>query len=116
MSFENKPRTVDGVVSFVEKYVIEYAQAQQCSQILVHRVWVQRWVVPREGVFKLNFDDSVRKNRAVVGIEIIVRDSNGAVIASMVERIHCLEDVDCVEALGAVKALQFGCDLGLDNI
>ncbi|XP_028123307.1 uncharacterized protein LOC114320351 [Camellia sinensis] len=34
----------------------------------------------------------------------------------MVEQIHYLEDVDCVEALGAVKALQFGYDLGLDNI
>lgn len=114
--FDNQVRPIDHVVDFAEKYITEYAIVHQCSQIPVHIPRPRRWVVPLEGVFKLNFDGSVRKTQATAGIGIIVRDSNGLVIASMVEKVHFLDDVDCVEALGAVKALQFGHDLGLNNI
>ncbi|XP_028118009.1 uncharacterized protein LOC114315607 [Camellia sinensis] len=114
--FENKSRTVEGVVSFAVNYVSDYDQAQQCSQLPAAQVRTRRWVVPSEGVFKLNFDGSIRKAQASAGIGIIIRDCHGAVIASMVERIPYLEDVDCVQAMGAIKALQLGCALGLGHI
>ncbi|CAL5350059.1 unnamed protein product [Camellia sinensis] len=77
---------------------------------------MRRWVAPREGIFKLNFDGSVRKAYASAGVGIIIRDCHGEVIASMVERLQYMEDVDCVEAMGAIKALQLACDLGLGHI
>lgn len=109
--FENKSRSVEEVVSFAVKYVSDYDQAQQSSHLPTAQVRLPRWVVPREGVFKLNFDGSVTKAQASAGVGIIIRDCHGAVIASMVERIPYMEDADCVEAMGAIKALQLGCDL-----
>lgn len=114
--FDNKSRTVEEVVSFAVKYVAEYDQAQERGHLPAAQVRMRRWVVPREGIFKLNFDGSVRKAQASAGVGVIIRDCHGEVIASMVERIPYMEDVDCVEAMGAIKALQLGCNLGLGHI
>ncbi|CAL5400496.1 unnamed protein product [Camellia sinensis] len=114
--FGNKSRTVEEVVSFAVNYVSEYVQAQERGHLPPAQVRMRRWVAPREGVFKLNFDGSVRTAHASAGVGIIIRDCHGEVIASMVERIQYMEDVDCVEAMGAIKALQLGCDLGLGHI
>ncbi|CAL5362034.1 unnamed protein product [Camellia sinensis] len=114
--FGNKSRKVEEVVSFAVNYVSEYVQAQERGHIPSTQVRMRRWVAPREGVFKLNFDGSVRTAHASAGVGIIIRDCHGEVIASMVERIQYMEDVDCVEATGAIKALQLGCDLGLGHI
>ncbi|CAL5433020.1 unnamed protein product [Camellia sinensis] len=114
--FGNKSRTMEEVVSFAVNYVSDYVQAQECGHLPPAQARMRRWVAPREGVFKLNFDGSVRPAHANAGVGIIIRDCHGEVIASMVERIQYMEDVDCVEAMGAIKALQLGCDLGLGHI
>ena len=56
---------------------------------------------------KVNFDGVVFKDLGEVGIRVVVRDSQGLVLASMSEKILLPQFVTDVEAMVAVKAINF---------
>ena len=56
---------------------------------------------------KVNFDGVVFKDLGEVGIRVVVRDSQGLVLASMSEKILLPQSVTDVEAMVAVRAVNF---------
>ncbi|XP_028119122.1 uncharacterized protein LOC114316623 [Camellia sinensis] len=51
-----------------------------------------------------------------VGVGVVIRDLNGIPIAALSEPIPQWMEIDCIEAIAAVKALDFAVGLGLTNI
>ena len=56
---------------------------------------------------KVNFDGVVFKDLGEVGIRVVVRDSQGLVLASISEKILLPQSVTDVEAMVAVRAVNF---------
>lgn len=71
------------------------------------------WSPPVSPTIKVNFDDVVFKDLREVGIGVVVRDSQGLVLASMLENILLSQSVTDVEALVAMRAVNFAQDLSL---
>ena len=55
------------------------------------------------------------KDKGEAGIKVVVRDSHGMVIASLVENIQLPSSSDEVEALAAVRAVTLAMDLNLPS-
>ena len=56
---------------------------------------------------KVNFDGVVFKDLGEVGIRVVVRDSQGLVLASMSEEILLSQSVTDVEAMFALRVVNF---------
>ena len=64
---------------------------------------------------KINFDGAVFKNEDGVGIGMVVRDSQGMVMASLSQNIPLPHSVVNLETLAACRALEFSLELGFDK-
>ena len=71
-----------------------------------------RWSSSQDGLVKINFDGAVFHESNQSGVGVIIRDNNGAVLASYSEKIHQAYKPDKVEALAALKAVTFAHELG----
>jgi len=81
-------------------------------QVTDSNIGGSRWSCPQGGLVKINFDGAVfsESNQSLVGV--VIRDNNGAVLASCSEKLHQAYKPDEVEALAALKAVTLACDLG----
>ena len=66
--------------------------------------------------FKANFDGAVFNNSNSTGVGVIIRDSNGEVIAAMFERILLPTTVMEVEMLACRRAVTFAIEVGIQDI
>ena len=64
---------------------------------------------------KINFDGAVFKDEDRVGIGVVVRDSQGMVIASLSQNIPLPHSVVNLETLAACRALEFSPELGFNK-
>ena len=71
-----------------------------------------RWKPPDHGLYKINYDGAIFAQQARAGIGIVIRNEDGAVMASMAQQIPLPTTVAQVEALAARRALDFALDLG----
>ncbi|KAF5454650.1 hypothetical protein F2P56_024298 [Juglans regia] len=67
-------------------------------------------------MFKANWDAAIDKVNSRVGIGIIVRNSEGAVMASLCSSMDLVPDPLLGEAIAARRASSFCTDLGLQHI
>ena len=58
-----------------------------------------RWKPPGTGLFKINFDEAVFEDRALVGLGIVIQDESGLIIAALSQKIPLPSSVEMVEAL-----------------
>ena len=70
------------------------------------------WSSPQDGLVKINFDRAIFSESNQSGVGVVIRDNNGAVLASCSEKIHQAYKPDEVEALAALKAVTFAHELG----
>ena len=70
------------------------------------------WSSPQDGLVKINFDRAIFSESNQSGVGVVIRDNNGAVLASCSEKIHQAYKPDKVEALAALKAVTFAHELG----
>ena len=71
-----------------------------------------RWRCPPAGLVKINFDGAVFGASNMFGIGMVIRDSNGAVLASCSQKIPQACKAKEIEVLAALKALSFVFELG----
>ncbi|GMY05131.1 putative ribonuclease h protein [Fagus crenata] len=70
------------------------------------------WSPPPLGLYKTNFDGAVFQDTQEAGIGVIIRDSNGLIIASLAQKIPYPGSVELVEALAARRAVTFAFEIG----
>ena len=66
-------------------------------------------------LIKINFEGAVFKETEEAGLGIVVRDSQGKVLASLVEKIRLPSSSNEVEALATVQAITLAMDLNLPS-
>ncbi|XP_041025471.1 uncharacterized protein LOC121265866 [Juglans microcarpa x Juglans regia] len=77
---------------------------------------VVNWTPPPQGVYKVNWDAYLSKRSSKAGIEIIVRDHEGSVIATKRMKVSYAPDSRTAESLGAYHAVQFVLEIGVRKI
>ncbi|KAK9997765.1 hypothetical protein SO802_017368 [Lithocarpus litseifolius] len=95
----------------------DFTQAQPPVSTLLPRPQREtpKWEPPPSPSLKINFDGAVFRDKDEAGLGVVVRDSHGKVIASLVEKIQLPSSSDEVEALAAVRAITLTMDLNLPS-
>ena len=76
-----------------------------------------RWLPPPPPPqFKANSDGAIFQDTGTAGIGVVIRDSEGMVIAALSERISLPSIVEDVEALACRKAISFAIEIGLQDV
>jgi hypothetical protein len=74
------------------------------------------WRRPPHGVYKINWDVGLDEKTGRLGVGVIIRDSEGMVIAARSLTIQIKQDPVIREARGAIYAAEFGRDIGVQNV
>ena len=95
----------------------DFIQVKPVAQTQVSPVQRLRpkWEPPPPQLLKINFDGAVFADTEEAGVGVVVRDSQGKVIASLAEKIKLPSSSDEVEALAAVRAISLAMDLNLPS-
>ena len=88
------------------------ANLMRCQEVLV----LVCWSCPPEGVFKVNFDATLFENNGSAGIGMVIRDSEGEIIAVLSQRTPIPFPVKMAEAMAACRALIFAQELSLSMV
>lgn len=75
----------------------------------------RNWQPPNPGEYKTNFDGAMFTESDEAGLGVVVRDSNGLVVAAMEEKIKQPHSVECLEMLAARRAVMFVKEIGLQE-
>ena len=75
-----------------------------------------RWSPLGLNAVKVNFDGAMFKESNEAGIEIVVRNQDGRVMAAMAKKIHHPTSVEILEFLAARRAVLFASELGFLQI
>ncbi|XP_065616451.1 uncharacterized protein LOC136061926 [Quercus suber] len=75
-----------------------------------------RWRPPQASFVKINFDGAVFCHSNSSGVGAVIRNHDGAVMASYAEKLNQAYKAEEIEALAALKAVQFVYDLGFQKV
>ena len=75
-----------------------------------------RWSPPGLNAVKVNFDGAMFKESNEAGIEMVVRNQDGRVMAAIAKKIHHPPSVEILEFLAARRAVLFASELGFLQI
>jgi hypothetical protein len=74
------------------------------------------WKPPNAGFVKVNWDASLNLKSGMVGLGCVIRNEDGYVIGAKCCACRALVDPLCAEAMAALYALEFCCEMGFVNI
>lgn len=66
-----------------------------------------RWSPSAEGEIKINFDGAQFRDMGKAGLGVVIRNSRGQALASLLEQASLLFSSDITEALAAARAISF---------
>ncbi|XVF71911.1 hypothetical protein PTKIN_Ptkin12aG0078100 [Pterospermum kingtungense] len=75
-----------------------------------------RWHKPPNSYLKCNIDAAIFSDSLSTGLGCIVRDSNGAFVASRMDKLAGLPTIKECEALALLEAVKWMLSLGLKNV
>ena len=103
--------------------VLEFAQEQLTGSETTnewpshpHGWATTHWTTPDANGFKINFDGALFGDGDHAGIGVVIWNDAGLIMASLTQQIPLPTSVIEVEALAAIRALEFALELGFDNI
>lgn len=98
--------------------LMQYRADLQASEVQVRSndSGEKRWTAPPNGFVKVNFDGANAEASRMFGVGVVIRDSDGAVLASCAKKFNQPFKAEDTEALVAMKALSFAHELGFQNI
>ncbi|KAJ4717566.1 Ribonuclease H-like domain containing protein [Melia azedarach] len=76
----------------------------------------EKWKPPMDPWYKLNVDAAIDKEGGIAGLGCIVRNSDGAVMASATIKKLVSGDVEQAEALAILEGVKIACDSGLQPL
>lgn len=74
-----------------------------------------RWRLPEAGNYKLNVGFSTDARNKLVGLGVIIRESNGLVAAAMTQQVPWCDDKTIHQALVVLTAVKFAYDVSSEN-
>ncbi|XP_075663284.1 uncharacterized protein LOC142632844 [Castanea sativa] len=74
------------------------------------------WSPPEAHGFKANYDAATFVEESKAGLGVVIRNSNGLVLASLTQQIPLSATVIELEALAARRAMELALEIGLDSI
>ena len=72
-----------------------------------------RWKPPDVDSFKVNYDGATFNEQGKAGIGVVIRNSEGPVMASLSQQVPLPATVAQVEALAARRAVEFALEVGI---
>ncbi|XP_075636584.1 uncharacterized protein LOC142608791 [Castanea sativa] len=75
-----------------------------------------KWKPLDPNSLKVNFDGAVFREDNMAGVGVIICDEKGQIIAFMAEKVPLSNSVATLEAIAAVKALNFAAELGISSV
>lgn len=119
-SHRNKTRLQEKIVPFsgIREAVCQFMQLY--SSCRVHPVSCKlvrqrKWQPLNPGEYKTNFDGAMFTKSDEAGLGVVLRDSNGLVVAAMAEKTKQPYSVECLEMLAARRAVIFVKEIGLQE-
>ena len=100
----------EAVCQFMQPYSFGRVHPASCK--LVRQC---KWQPPNPGEYKTNFDGAMFTESDEAGLGVVVRDSNGLVVAAMAEKIKQPHSVECLEMSAARRAVIFVKEIGLQD-
>ncbi|KAK9988416.1 hypothetical protein SO802_028655 [Lithocarpus litseifolius] len=97
------------VVSWASNFKFEFQSMKEGSKAARPKEnlkWVPR-VPPPQGWFKINVDGAIFKETNEAGIGVVVRDSQGWVLAALSEKVKGVQDAGVIKALAIRRAIRF---------
>ena len=74
-----------------------------------------RWKPPDQGSFEVNYDGAILVAQGRASLGVVIRNSNGAVMASLTQQIPNPTTMAQVEALAARRAVEFALEIGITS-
>ena len=112
----NEPQyPLNQILQFARDRRKEFQTAQSTFPKQMHRKHT-RWKPPDFGQFKVNYDGAVFREQGRAGIGVVIRNSDGAVLASLSQQMPLPTTVAQVEALAARRAAEFTLEIGIDQV
>uniref|UniRef100_A0A2N9J5F1 RNase H type-1 domain-containing protein n=1 Tax=Fagus sylvatica TaxID=28930 RepID=A0A2N9J5F1_FAGSY len=105
--------SIDQVGPKAKCYLEEYLKEADHKQPQPQPIPKVRWMPPRSHRYKINYDGAVFKKTNEAGIGVIVRDTRGLVIASLVQKVRFPHSVPSIEAWTVKRSIQFALEIGL---
>ncbi len=120
----NKPvETIASLLPRTKELLQEYIEVQEKPVPTQKQAVAQnqaqgtaRWKPPEMGWVKINYDGAVFNDTGEAGIGVIIRNSQGAVMASLSQKIPFSHSVEAVEATVARATVQLVLDLGFMEV
>ena len=108
--FDGKDGDPMSLVSFTSGMLFSFKEANsQPSTEPVQRA-CQRWMTPKENIYKVNFDAAIAEQEGTHGIGLVIQNHKGEFIARLAKKFQETVSAETVAARGAflfVKALLF---------
>ena len=108
---QDNPLPLHNIAGFAKNYLGEFKGLDRlcphcCRSIL------RRWLPPTTGFVKTNYDDAMFRESDNAGIGVVIRDSEGQVLAALSEQLVKTPSVEILELLVARRAVKFTAELG----
>ena len=94
----------------------EFHMAQDLAPMHEADFHPTHWLPPPLSFYKINYDGVTFQDSALAGLGVVVRYSNGWVIAAPSKRITLPPTVEVLEALACRKAVSFVIDLDIQDV
>ncbi|XP_075658985.1 uncharacterized protein LOC142628832 [Castanea sativa] len=98
------------------KILQDFLKAHDEAPITVQDLVQANWTALNQTRYKANFDGALFKNSDSVGLGVIIRDFNDAIISALSMSIPLPQSMEIVEALACRRAVQFAIKIGLHKV
>lgn len=115
---EDKPLPIGDVRPMTKQILADFTKANPVvspPSSAIQRSQV-RWFKPASPLVKINFDSVIFKELGIAGIGVVVRDSQGLVLASISDQICLPQSIAKVVAIATMRVVQFTQELSLSSI
>ena len=99
----------------VAKNLLQQVRAVREVRCLDKQPRRRKWVPPAAGDFKANFVGAWFNENEEAGIDVVVRDSSGQVLAALAKKKKKPHNVECLEMMAMRRVVIFAQEIGLQQ-
>ena len=101
------------IVQWMSQYLAKYLAANDSPRLTSLETPIPHWTRPTGLRYKVNVDGAVFKSQKTAGVGVVVRDSNGLVVAALSRKINSPLGALEVEAKAVEAGISFARDIGI---